>query len=157
MNGQSSNGQLDPALKALLLQGITHPLERSPEVGLGRPLASGGLASSCCFRVSAGNSVVLNDFGIQIGAVVLFGGLLWFDLFPRRLRGALREVASSPFCRNFNVSRRLSPTGSVCSARSASTRGVSDRSRFFSDVSDGVGQIPLQRSQLEQSEAKRGG
>ncbi|WP_071961564.1 DUF3493 domain-containing protein [Synechococcus sp. RS9916] len=80
MNGQNSNGQLDPALKARLLKE-----SRTPWRGLRRLVwvalfASGGLGLLVMsFRVSAGNSVVLTDLGIQIGAVVLFGGLLWFD------------------------------------------------------------------------------
>ena len=31
------------------------------------------------FRFSAGDSVSLNDFGIQAGALLLFSLLLWFD------------------------------------------------------------------------------
>ena len=42
--------------------------------------ASGGLGLFVMsFRVSAGDSVVLSDLAIQIGAVMTFGGLLWFD------------------------------------------------------------------------------
>ncbi|MGC6483310.1 MAG: DUF3493 domain-containing protein [Synechococcus sp.] len=80
MNGQNPNGQLDPALKARLLKE-----SRTPWRGLRRLLwvalfASGGLGLFVMsFRVSAGDSVVLGDLAIQISAVVLFGGLLWFD------------------------------------------------------------------------------
>ena len=58
---------------------------RTPWRGLRRLLwvalfASGGLGLFVMsFRVSAGDNVVLNDLAIQVGAVVLFGGLLWFD------------------------------------------------------------------------------
>ncbi|WP_371410988.1 photosystem II assembly family protein [Synechococcus sp. UW179B] len=42
--------------------------------------ASGGLGLFVMtFKVTAGDTVVLSDLGIQIGAVVLFGSLLWFD------------------------------------------------------------------------------
>ena len=42
--------------------------------------ASGGLGLFVMtLRVTAGNDVVLSDLVIQIGAVVLFGGLLWLD------------------------------------------------------------------------------
>ena len=80
MNGQNSNGQLDPALKARLLKE-----SRTPWRGLRRLLwvalfASGGLGLFVMsFHVSAGDNVVLTDLAIQVGAVVLFGGLLWFD------------------------------------------------------------------------------
>ena len=80
MNGQNPNGQLDPALKARLLKE-----SRTPWRGLRRLLwvalfASGGLGLLVMsFRVSAGDNVVISDLAIQVGAVVLFGGLLWFD------------------------------------------------------------------------------
>ena len=79
MNGQNPNG-LDPALKERLLRE-----SRTPWRGLRRLLwvalfASGGLGLFVMsFRVSAGDNVVLTDLAIQVGAVVLFGGLLWFD------------------------------------------------------------------------------
>ena len=31
------------------------------------------------FRLSAGDQVVISDLAIQVGAVVVFGSLLWFD------------------------------------------------------------------------------
>ena len=31
------------------------------------------------FRLSAGDQVVISDLAIQVGAVVVFGALLWFD------------------------------------------------------------------------------
>ena len=58
---------------------------RTPWRGLRRLLwvalfASGGLGLFVMsFSISAGNSAVGTDLAIQIGAVVLFGGLLWFD------------------------------------------------------------------------------
>ncbi|WP_074162624.1 MULTISPECIES: DUF3493 domain-containing protein [unclassified Synechococcus] len=58
---------------------------RTPWRGLRRLLwialfASGGLGLFVMsFSISAGNSVVGTDLAIQVGAVVLFGGLLWFD------------------------------------------------------------------------------
>ena len=80
LNGQNPNGQLDPALRERLLKE-----SRTPWRGLRRLLwialfASGGLGLFVMsFRVSAGDSVVLSDLAIQIGAVMTFGGLLWFD------------------------------------------------------------------------------
>ena len=80
MNGQNSQGQLDPALRQRLLEE-----SRTPWRGLRRLLwlalfASGGLGLFVMsFRLSAGDDVVLGDLGIQIGAVLLFGSLLWFD------------------------------------------------------------------------------
>ncbi|WP_370523209.1 photosystem II assembly family protein [Synechococcus sp. A15-60] len=42
--------------------------------------ASGGLGLFVMtFRLSAGDQVVISDLTIQVGAVVLFGFLLWFD------------------------------------------------------------------------------
>ena len=58
---------------------------RTPWRGLRRLLwiaffASGGLGLCVMsFTMSAGNGVVVTDLAIQVGAVLLFGGLLWFD------------------------------------------------------------------------------
>ncbi|MAD68591.1 DUF3493 domain-containing protein [Synechococcus sp. BIOS-U3-1] len=58
---------------------------RTPWRGLRRLLwialfASGGLGLCVMsFTMSAGNGVVATDLAIQVGAVLLFGGLLWFD------------------------------------------------------------------------------
>ncbi|NOL46067.1 MAG: DUF3493 domain-containing protein [Synechococcus sp. MIT S9220] len=58
---------------------------RTPWRGLRRLLwialfASGGLGLFVMsFSISAGTSDVGTDLAIQVGAVVLFGGLLWFD------------------------------------------------------------------------------
>ena len=74
---------LDPALKARLLQEA-----RTPWRGLRRGLwlafsASAGLGlATMAMRASAGEIVALSDFGIQVGALVLFGSLLWFDRNP---------------------------------------------------------------------------
>ncbi|MEB3159803.1 MAG: DUF3493 domain-containing protein [Synechococcus sp.] len=71
---------MDPALKERLLRE-----SRTPWRGLRRLLwvalfASGGLGLFVmAFRISAGDSVVISDLAIQVGAVVVFGGLLWFD------------------------------------------------------------------------------
>ena len=75
-----SREPLDPALRARLLQEA-----KTPWRGLRRGLwlaftasAAVGLATMT-MRASAGDSVALSDLGIQIGALVLFGGLLWRD------------------------------------------------------------------------------
>ncbi|MEB3351392.1 MAG: DUF3493 domain-containing protein [Cyanobacteriota bacterium] len=71
---------LDPALRQRLLQEA-----RTPWRGLRRALwtallASGGLGlATMAMRVSAGLEVAAADLWIQISAVGLFGGLLWFD------------------------------------------------------------------------------
>ncbi|WP_071778053.1 DUF3493 domain-containing protein [Synechococcus sp. WH 8016] len=80
MSDRDSQKQLDPELKARLLQEARTPwrsLRRLLWVAL---FASGGLGLFVMtFKVTAGDTVVLSDLGIQIGAVVLFGSLLWFD------------------------------------------------------------------------------
>ena len=71
---------LDPALKARLLQEA-----RTPWRGLRRGLwlaftASGAVGlATMALRASAGEIVALSDLGIQVGALLLFGCLLWFD------------------------------------------------------------------------------
>ena len=71
---------LDPALKARLLQEA-----RTPWRGLRRGLwvalaasATIGLATMA-MRSAAGGEVPSTDLLIQLGAFVLFAGLLWFD------------------------------------------------------------------------------
>ena len=78
-----SREPLDPALKARLLQEA-----RTPWRGLRRGLwlaftasAAVGLATMA-MRASVGEGVAISDLGIQIGALVLFGGLLWRDRNP---------------------------------------------------------------------------
>ncbi|MEC8096636.1 MAG: DUF3493 domain-containing protein [Cyanobacteriota bacterium] len=71
---------MDPALRKRLLEE-----SRTPWRGLRRLLwlalfASGGLGLFVMtFRLSAGDQVFISDLTIQVGAVVLFGFLLWFD------------------------------------------------------------------------------
>ena len=78
-----SRKPLDPAWKARLLQEA-----RTPWRGLRRGLwlaftasAAVGLATMA-MRASVGEGVAISDLGIQIGALVLFGGLLWRDRNP---------------------------------------------------------------------------
>ena len=75
-----SREPLDPAMRARLLQEA-----RTPWRGLRRGLwlaftasAAVGLATMA-MRASVGESVAGSDLGIQVGALLLFGGLLWFD------------------------------------------------------------------------------
>jgi hypothetical protein len=71
---------LDPELKARLLQEA-----RTPWRSLRRALwfaftASAGLGlATMTMRVSAGSEVAGSDLLIQVGALGLFGSLLWFD------------------------------------------------------------------------------
>ena len=75
----SPNG-LDPELKARLLQEA-----RTPWRGLRRGLwfaftASAGLGlATMAMRASAGDAVPGSDLLIQVGALALFGTLLWRD------------------------------------------------------------------------------
>ena len=79
-DGPGGDSRLDPALRERLLEE-----SRTPWRGLRRLLwlalfASGGLGLFVMtFRLSAGDQVVVSDLTIQVGAVVLFGFLLWFD------------------------------------------------------------------------------
>jgi hypothetical protein len=71
---------IDPELRARLLQEARTPwrgLRRGLWVAL---LASGlvGLATMS-MRLASGAELASTDLLIQVGAVVLFGGLLWFD------------------------------------------------------------------------------
>ena len=71
---------IDPDLRARLLQEA-----RTPWRGLRRALwialaASGGVGlATMAMRSAAGEVVPSVDLLIQIGAVGVFGGLLWFD------------------------------------------------------------------------------
>lgn len=75
-----SREPLDPALKARLLQEA-----RTPWRGLRRALwfaftASAGLGlATMAMRASAGDGVAGSDLLIQVGALGLFGTLLWRD------------------------------------------------------------------------------
>jgi Low psii accumulation1 / Rep27 len=75
-----SREPLDPALKARLLQEA-----RTPWRGLRRALwlaftASAGLGlATMAMRASAGDAVAGSDLLIQLGALGLFGTLLWRD------------------------------------------------------------------------------
>ena len=78
-----SREPIDPALKARLLQEA-----KTPWRGLRRGLwlaftasAAVGLATMA-MRASVGDAVALSDLGIQLGALLLFGGLLWRDRNP---------------------------------------------------------------------------
>jgi len=78
-----SREPLDPALRARLMQEA-----KTPWRGLRRGLwlaftasAAVGLATMS-MRAAAGNEVALSDLGIQVCALVLFGGLLWRDRNP---------------------------------------------------------------------------
>ncbi|WP_370587903.1 DUF3493 domain-containing protein [Synechococcus sp. RS9909] len=80
LGDQKGKGTLDPVLRQRLLQE-----SRTPWRGLRRLLwlalfGSAGLGSAVmALRLSSGNDVPLGDLGIQLGALVLFAGLLWFD------------------------------------------------------------------------------
>ena len=71
---------LDPELKARLLQEARTPwrgLRRGLWVALAASAAVG--LATMAMRSAAGGEVVANDLLIQIGALGLFGGLLWVD------------------------------------------------------------------------------
>lgn len=78
--GRQAGRELDPALKQRLLAEA-----RTPWRGLRRALwfalvasASLGLATMA-MRSSAGDAVPSTDWLIQVGALVVFGSLLWID------------------------------------------------------------------------------
>ncbi|WP_370593847.1 DUF3493 domain-containing protein [Synechococcus sp. MVIR-18-1] len=80
MSDRDSQRQLDPELKARLLQEARTPWRSLRRLLWLALFASGGLGLFVMtFRVTAGNDVVLSDLVIQISAVALFGSLLWFD------------------------------------------------------------------------------
>ncbi|WP_071823078.1 DUF3493 domain-containing protein [Synechococcus sp. WH 8109] len=71
---------LDPALRERLLKESQTPWRGLRRLVWFALFASAGLGLfTMAFRVSAGDTVDLADFGIQGGALLLFSGLLWFD------------------------------------------------------------------------------
>ena len=71
---------MDPELRARLLQEARTPwrgLRRGLWVALAASAAVG--LATMAMRSAAGGEVVGSDLLIQIGALGLFGGLLWFD------------------------------------------------------------------------------
>ena len=71
---------LDPELRARLLQEARTPwrgLRRGLWVALAASAAVG--LATMAMRSAAGGEVASVDLLIQLGALVLFGGLLWFD------------------------------------------------------------------------------
>jgi hypothetical protein len=77
---KGGESRLDPALRQRLLQEA-----RTPWRSLRRALwlaltASAGLGlATMTMRLSAGDAVPSSDLLIQLTALALFGGLLWFD------------------------------------------------------------------------------
>ncbi|MED5384700.1 MAG: DUF3493 domain-containing protein [Cyanobacteriota bacterium] len=77
---QKRESNLDPELRRRLIQE-----SQTPWRGLRRALwfalfASAGLGLfTMAFRASAGGTVAIGDLGIQVGALILFAALLWFD------------------------------------------------------------------------------
>jgi len=75
-----SSRQLDPAVQARLLREL-----QTPWRGLRRALwlalaASGGVGlAAMAMRLASGQDVGSVDLLIQVAALVLFAGLLWFD------------------------------------------------------------------------------
>ncbi len=78
--GGSASPELDPAMKAKLMQEMRTPwrsLRRALWVAL---LASAGLGlATMAMRAAAGDGVPSSDWLIQVGALLLCGSLLWFD------------------------------------------------------------------------------
>jgi hypothetical protein len=78
--GSAQGRPLDPELKRRLLEEA-----KTPWRGLRRGLwlalaASGGVGlAAMALRLSSGQSVAPIDLVIQVGAVLVFGSLLWFD------------------------------------------------------------------------------
>lgn len=72
--------EIDPELRARLLQEARTPW-RGLRRGLWVALLASGLVgmATMAMRFSAGAEVASTDLLIQIGAVSLFGWLLWFD------------------------------------------------------------------------------
>lgn len=75
-----SKPTLDPGLREKLLDESNKPFR-----GLRRALWIAFFGSACLgfmvmlSRPIGGDAIILNDFLIQTSAVILFGGLLWFD------------------------------------------------------------------------------
>ena len=76
----SKRAPIDPELRARLLQEARTPW-RGLRRGLWVALAASGVVglATMAMRAAAGGEVASADLLIQLGAVVLFGGLLWFD------------------------------------------------------------------------------
>ncbi len=76
----SKRSQIDPELRARLLQEARTPW-RGLRRGLWVALAASGAVglATMAMRSAAGDAVPSVDLLIQIGAVVLFGGLLYLD------------------------------------------------------------------------------
>jgi hypothetical protein len=78
--GSEPPSRLDPELRQRLLQEL-----RTPWRSLRRALWLALLASAVLglatmgMRMSAGEGVAAADLGIQTGALLLFGALLWWD------------------------------------------------------------------------------
>ena len=83
---------LDPALQARLLQEL-----QTPWRGLRRALwlalaASGAVGlAAMALRLASGQAVASVDLLIQVGALALFGALLWFDR-SREISGGAEGV-----------------------------------------------------------------
>lgn len=74
---------LDPELRARLLQEVQAPwrgLRRALWFALGASAAIG--LATMALRVSAGAELGSGDLVIQLGALLLFGTLLWRDRSP---------------------------------------------------------------------------
>ena len=79
-NQRPAEKSLDPALRERLLRESQTPWRGLRRLVWFALFASAGLGLfTMLFRFSAGDSVSLNDFGIQAGALLLFSLLLWFD------------------------------------------------------------------------------
>ncbi|WP_216904864.1 DUF3493 domain-containing protein [Synechococcus sp. CCY 9618] len=78
--GSDPKRSLDPELRRRLLVEAKTPwrgLRRAIWLAL---VASAGLGlATMGLRLSAGGEVTSGDLLIQVGALALFGGLLWFD------------------------------------------------------------------------------
>jgi len=77
---QSASSRLDPAMKARLLQEARTPwrsLRRALWLALTASAALG--LATMAMRSAAGSELASADLLIQITALVVCGGLLWFD------------------------------------------------------------------------------
>ena len=76
----SKRSPIDPELRERLLQEARTPW-RGLRRGLWLALAASGVVglATMAMRGAAGGEVASTDLLIQLGAVSLFGGLLWFD------------------------------------------------------------------------------
>ena len=77
---QSAASRLDPAMKARLLQEARTPwrsLRRAHWLALTASAALG--LATMAMRSAAGSELASGDLLIQISALLICGGLLWFD------------------------------------------------------------------------------